>query len=297
MSFLGYSRADRRFVVKRYVERVLANSPHWQKLAKSAFPSVEPIARAYPMTDEEVKLMHNIFSWHFNGTLTFPIIAGCKRQDFSFEFISFLFTPVDQVLDWEDVLDFIHRAEQIVKNQPHDGMSTRNSPAMIPTIPIGISCSSSWMKKPEDKPKNSTPLKTHKRAAQKTDHSISHQQGPMDENALSSSMKNHWVQISNICVPYIIKSDQRRFLPYQVLVDCDLFNEQEQAFLHHLTDKATSHDIDMFEKTIASSSSINFKLNDNLLLLDLVHLIFGMSKIVYIKLINNPRDVNKSYKT
>lgn len=297
MYSMGFFRADRRFVVKRYVERVLANSPHWQKLAKSAFPNVEPIARAYPMTDEEVKLMHNIFTWHFNGTLTFPIIAGCKRQDLAFECISFSFSLVDQVLDWEDVLDFIHRGEQIAKNQPNDGMCTRNSPSMIPTIPIGISCSTSWMKKPEDKPKNPTPLKARKRAAQLTDHSTSHQQGLPNENTLSSSVKNHWIQINNICVPYIIKSEQRRFLPYQVLVDCDLFSEQEQAFLQHLTEKASCRDVEMFEKTIASSSSINFKLNDNLLLLDLVHLIFGMSKIVYIKLVNNPRDVNKSYKT
>ena len=83
MHFRDRSRDDRRFVVKRYIERVLANSSRWQQIAQVAFANVEPIARAYPMNDNEVKLMHNIFAWHFNGTLTFPIIAGCTREDFS----------------------------------------------------------------------------------------------------------------------------------------------------------------------------------------------------------------------
>ena len=208
------------------------------------------------------------------------------------------FSPlVDQVLDWEDVLDFIQRAEQIVKTHPKDGLTTQNSPAIIPTIPVGISSSTPWLKKPEEKPKNSTPLKIPKKGLQKSDQSVTqHPQEFLDLNACSST-KNHWVQINNICIPYIIKSEQRRFLPYQVLLDCDLFNEQEQAFLRHLIAKANANDIEMFEKIISSSSSIDFKLNDDLFLLDLVHLIFGMSKILYIKLVNNPRDVNKSYKT
>lgn len=287
-------------MVKRYIERVLANTPSWQRLAQSAaFTNVEPIARAYPMTDNEVKLMHNIFAWHFNGTLTFPIIAGCKRKAFTMDgnkIVSFIL--VDQVLDWEDVLDFIQRAEQIAKAHPQDGSTTRNSPAMIPTIPIGISTSTGWLKKPEEKPKKSTPIKIPKKGLQKIDHSLSHQQTFLEANTCSSSStKTHWVQINNICVPYIIKSEQRRLLPYQVLLDCDLFNEQEQAFLRHFIVKANTNDIELFEKIISSSSSINFKLNNDLFLLDVIHLIFGMSKIVYVKLVNSPQDVNKSYKT
>jgi hypothetical protein len=70
-------------VVKRYIERVLVNSPQWQQLVRSSFSNIEPIAQAYTMTENEVKLMHHIFSWHLNGILTFPIIAGCKK-DFVF---------------------------------------------------------------------------------------------------------------------------------------------------------------------------------------------------------------------
>jgi hypothetical protein len=38
-----------------------------------------------------------------------------------------------------------------------------------------------------------------------------------------NTSSNQWVQINNICVPYLIKSDQSRLLPYQVLLDYDLF--------------------------------------------------------------------------
>jgi len=80
-------------------------------------------------------------------------------------------------------------------------------------------------------------------------------------------------------------------------VDCDLFNEQEQSLLLHFTSKATLNDIQTFTRIISSSSSIDFTLNNDLLLIDLDHLIFGMSKVVYVKLLENQRNVNKSYKT
>jgi len=74
-------------------------------------------------------------------------------------------------------------------------------------------------------------------------------------------------------------------------------NEQEQAFLIHFTLKSNSNDIQTFQRIISSSTSIVFTLDNNLLLIDLYHLIFGMSKVVYVKLVNNQRDVNKSFKT
>jgi hypothetical protein len=58
----------------------LANSPQWQQLARSSFLNLESIPQAYTMTENEVKLMHHIFSWHLNGILTFPIIAGRKKD-------------------------------------------------------------------------------------------------------------------------------------------------------------------------------------------------------------------------
>ena len=122
------------------------------------------------------------------------------------------------------------------------------------------------------------------------------QQQLFDENT-SLSSANHWVQLNNLCLPYIIKPQQTRLLPYQVILDCGLLSEQVQIFLLRFTIKANSNDIQTFERIISSSSSIDFTLDNDLLLIDLYHLIFGISKIIYIKLLNNQRDVNKSYKT
>lgn len=122
------------------------------------------------------------------------------------------------------------------------------------------------------------------------------QQSFHDENTLLSS-SDTWIQINNICVPYITKPPHTRLIPYQILLDCDLLNEKEQSILVHFTIKASSNDLETFKKVISKSSSIDFTINTDLLLIDLFHLIFGMSKVVYVKLLNNQRDVNKSYKT
>ena len=68
-----------------------------------------------------------------------------------------LFELVDQLLDWEDVLYFIQRVQQNSKNMKQDELTARNSPSMIPTIPVGIS-----IKKPVEKNKNSENLEPNK---------------------------------------------------------------------------------------------------------------------------------------
>ena len=143
------SRSERRFVVKRYLERVLGNSSQWQHLSQRSFSHVEPIARAYLMTDSEVKTMDRIFSWHFNGTLKFPIVGGRKNSPSDTESLSTFSLLVDQLLDWEDVLDFIERVQCFWKNHQHDDVIAVKSPSVVPTIPVG-------MLVPTGKPKKSS---------------------------------------------------------------------------------------------------------------------------------------------
>jgi hypothetical protein len=80
------------------------------------------------------------------------------------------FELVDQLLDWEDVLDFIQRAEQASKNGKQDGVTTMKSPSIVPTIPVEISSLKMSVKKPEEKNENLelnkrpiTPMKTNKK--------------------------------------------------------------------------------------------------------------------------------------
>ena len=99
---------------------------------------------------------------------------------------------------------------------------------------------------------------------------------------------------THTCLPYIMKSHQSRLLPYQVILDCDLLSEEEQTHLAPLTFPASTSDRQLFERIIPST---DFKLTSELLLIDLYHLIFSMTRVVYVKLLANQRHVNKSYKT
>ena len=188
---------------------------------------------------------------------------------------------MDQLLDWEDLLDFIERAKQASTNQ----FVTINSCSTTALIPVGISSSTILKKQTNKRRKNFKSKQTN---------FTSNQQRILVQQHQTSSF-NSWIQINNICLPYLIKSQQIYLLPYQILLDCDLLNEHEQSFLQHFTFKANSNDIQYFEKII--SSSIDFILNNDLLLIDLYYLIFGLSKIVYVKFLNQQHDVNKSYKT
>jgi len=89
---------------------------------------------------------------------------------------------VDQLLDWEDVLDFIQRIERASKNDKQDELTNQKSPSMIPTIPVGILSTTMTMKKSVEKNKNSenvepkkgdlTPIKIQKKGINNQIHSL-----------------------------------------------------------------------------------------------------------------------------
>jgi len=64
---------------------------------------------------------------------------------------------VDQLLDWEDLLDFIQRIERTSKNDKQDELTNQKSPSMIPTIPVGILSTTMTIKKSVEKNKNVEP--------------------------------------------------------------------------------------------------------------------------------------------
>jgi hypothetical protein len=77
---------------------------------------------------------------------------------------------VDQLLDWEDLLDFIQRAQQNAKKFKQDQPMTRSSPSVIPTIPVGISSSTISSKKMEVKKADVTPTKPVKKRMDNKEH-------------------------------------------------------------------------------------------------------------------------------
>lgn len=268
-----YHRSERRFVVKRYIERVLSNSMRWLKLAKSSFIGSKPIPRTYRMTQNDVKLMKNIFSWHCNETLKISIVAGREHRSIQFIYLYYCFSlffvyysivSVDEFIDLEDLLEFIEHTENNQENcQPNqiDTSHCSSSSTIVPTIPVGLNT-----------------LNTKAQSQQ--------------------TVSAHcWIQINNVFVPYIIKCDYGQLLPYQVLVDCNLINQDEENILQKKTIKPTREDIRSFEQIIASSSSITFTLAQDLVLIELSHLVYSLSKIPYVKYLNRHSDVNKSYRT
>lgn len=89
---------------------------------------------------------------------------------------------------------------------------------------------------------------------------------------------------------------QREFyVPYEILIKCHIFLDQEFAFRKFLT-KATQQDFDMFNNLISNINIFDEKTPEKTLLVNLYHVMIGLQKILYIKLLTTkqPRtQVNK----
>ncbi|CAM4888033.1 unnamed protein product [Rotaria socialis] len=142
---------------------------------------------------------------------------------------------------------------------------------------------------------------------------LSHQS--IDNYNLSRETKESgWVQINNVFVPYIVKlklrdSDlekcttrqsipqlQREFyVPYEILIKCHIFSDSEFAFKKFLI-KATQQDFDIFNSLISNINIFDEKVPEKTLLVNLYHVMIGLQKILYVKLLTTkqPRtQVNK----
>lgn len=106
-----------RYVVKRYVEQVLAQSDRWKQLS-SYLSSVSPSLRAYTLTAYEVELMQRILDFHLNDTLHLRIT-----------------TANDQLIEYDDLLDFIRRVQDHARTHSQNGRPIPAKKTAIPTIP------------------------------------------------------------------------------------------------------------------------------------------------------------------
>ncbi len=90
-----------RYVVKRYVEQVLLQSERWKQLL-SYFSIISPSIRAYSLTSYEIDLMRRILDYHLSDKLHLRITQSN-----------------DQLIGFEDLLDFISRAEELSTSNSH----------------------------------------------------------------------------------------------------------------------------------------------------------------------------------
>ena len=106
-----------RYVVKRYVEQVLAQSDRWRQLSPY-FSSISPSLRAYTLTAYEVELMQRILDFHLNDTLHLRIT-----------------TANDQLIEYDDLLDFIRRVQDYTRSNSHNGRPIPGKKSAVPIIP------------------------------------------------------------------------------------------------------------------------------------------------------------------
>ncbi|UJR27045.1 hypothetical protein I4U23_008349 [Adineta vaga] len=109
-----------RYVVKRYVEQVLAQSERWRQLSLY-FSNVSPPVRTYNLTSHEVELMQKIIEHHLNNTINFRITNAN-----------------DQLIEYEDLLDFIRRLQEFARSTSNSSTNIRpiaSKKTGIPSIP------------------------------------------------------------------------------------------------------------------------------------------------------------------
>ncbi|CAF3384409.1 unnamed protein product [Rotaria sp. Silwood1] len=89
---------------------------------------------------------------------------------------------------------------------------------------------------------------------------------------------------------------QREFyVPYEILIKCHIFSDNEFAFKKFLI-KATQQDFDIFNNLISNINIFDEKVPEKTLLVNLYHVMIGLQRILYVKLLTTkqPRtQVNK----
>ncbi|CAF1306041.1 unnamed protein product [Rotaria magnacalcarata] len=122
-----------RYVVKRYVEQVLGQCERWKQLAPY-FYNITPSPRAYTITSYEVELMQRILDFHLNNTLHLRIS-----------------TTSDQLMEYDELIDFIRRAQDYARAHANSTNNTRLVPGKKTAVPSIPSIHSSYVLPPSAK--------------------------------------------------------------------------------------------------------------------------------------------------
>lgn len=122
-----------RYVVKRYAELVLAQSDRWKQLSLH-FGNISPPLRTYTMTSYEAELMQKILDFHLNSKLHLRVT-----------------TTNDQLVEYEDLLDFIRRLQSYAYTSSNSSSSLRQAAAKKTSTPSIPSIHTSYVLPPSAK--------------------------------------------------------------------------------------------------------------------------------------------------
>ena len=123
-------------------------------------------------------------------------------------------------------------------------------------------------------------------------------------NSVKKSIKNILDNVFNCRLFLLEKCPTRQpspqlqrefFVPYEILIKCHIFSDNEFAFKKFLI-KATQQDFDIFNGLISNINIFDEKVPEKTLLVNLLHVMVGLQRILYVKLLTTkqPRtQVNK----
>jgi hypothetical protein len=224
----------------------------------------------------------------------------------------------DQLIEYEELLDFISRAQDLF-NQ-NSCLYNKNIPSINgkkPVIPSIYACYIlPSLAKPIIAPQSqSTPVKlsplppssqsnnTQGSTAVPNDQHLSLKSSLAIPSELCPISLHHskiegdgWVQINNVYLPFIMKNHQR-LVPYQVLVSCKILEPDE---LRSTLTRATSSDITLINSLIRDCKINSEQIPENALLVNVYHVLIGTKNLVYVKLLpkDNPTSkINRQYKS
>ena len=296
--FLSISRPGKygltRFVVKRYVEKVLSQSDPWKRLSVY-FPQISSSLRSYALTHHETQLMQLILDYHLKNSLHLKISQSN-----------------DQLIDYENLIDFISRIQVFRKEtlNLHHAQSVNVDNRSIQTIP---STPSVYTLPSIEKPLNSRTLSSSQKppcplisqpnitqpsTTMTNNHHASSKSVPSSPLPISSSKPKEigsgWIQINNVYLPFIVKN-QRRFVPYEVLIVHKILQPDE---LTTMSTRATSSDTALMNAMASDRKIGNQEFSEQCALIDIRYILIGANKLIYMKILPSdhpPSKINHQY--
>lgn len=237
---------------------------------------------AYPLTQHETELMQWILNYHLDNTSHLHISQSN-----------------DQLVDYEELIDFILRAEAFRKrthNIHRHARSDNGNNLPLQTIP---SVSSVYTLSSIEKPLSSRVISDSQiniAQASTTTAMVRHapsESKPPNHPPISSAkpkkIESGWIQINNIYLPFIVKN-QGRLVSYEMLIANKILESNESTSM--LT-PATASDI-----TLMNTMAVNLKINspefsEHCELIDIRYILIRAKKLIYMKILPNDSPSSK----
>ncbi|CAF0843006.1 unnamed protein product [Rotaria sordida] len=279
-------RSGRRYFVQRHFEQQLFDikssliQNKWRRcLLEVISNSLSPIY----ITLNEVKLMHEIFSWHLN---------------YSNNYIK-LHENIDYIIDFEDLIDCFNSISLDGNNNNNNNNMKSFIIQPVTTLDAARKNIEMWKNLQENIIENNSNQTIDKRVKRKrtrtpilntptvtpapTKSSI-----PFDQSSPTG-----WIQLDSKIVPFI-KKQCDRLLPVEYLLKEHIISSSEDFSLRSLYIPINQDDIHIFNNLFRQSSSLSLKfiLTNYSSLITLDHLIFRLKRLFFIRFLSSPINID-----